>query len=220
LTGGLGRSPRPPAFTARLDAAAIEGCKAQMVRIAVAALIFAAASPPLGLAQSAAAPPAPVVSRDVEGLPPAVRRMRAMILDAVRTGDSAALRKPIEWNEVPPSFGRDAPREGRGPAMADALIAGFRKRSGDGEGRETMGQIVNILAVGHARILAGTRQEMFVWPYFAVLDPRLLTPEQQVDVHRVMGAALLADWREKGRYPFWRLGIGPDGTWHYFLGAE
>jgi hypothetical protein len=83
-----------------------------------------------------------------------------------------------------------------------------------------MGQVVNMLAVGHARIQAGTPQEMYVWPYFAVLDPRLLTPGQEVDVYRTMGAAQLSEWREKGRYPFWRLGIGPDGTWHYFLGAE
>jgi hypothetical protein len=121
---------------------------------------------------------------------------------------------------MPPSFGKGAPRSAKGPAMADELIKFFRERSGDGEGRETMGQIVNMLAVGHARIQAGTPQEMYVWPYFAVLDPRLLTPGQEVDVYRTMGAAQLSEWREKGRYPFWRLGIGPDGTWHYFLGAE
>ncbi len=196
---------------------------AAMARLAAAILIFALVPAP-GFAQRAAttrgAPPPPEISRDVETLPPNVRRMRGLILEAVRTGDAAALRKPIEWNEVPPSFGRDAPRAAKGPAMADALIAFFRSRSGDGEGRETMGQIVNMLAVGHARIRAGTPQEMYVWPYFAMLDPRLLTPDQQVDVHRVMGAAQLAEWREKGRYPFWRIGIGPDGTWHYFLGAE
>jgi hypothetical protein len=171
-------------------------------------------------AQRASPPRPPEISRDVESLPPAVRRMRGSLLEALRGGDAERLRKPIEWNEVPPSFGRDAPRAARGPAMADALIAFFKRRSGDGEGRETMGQLVNVLAVGHARIAAGTPQEMFVWPYFAVLDPRLLTPEQQVDVHRVMGAAQLAEWREKGRYPFWRIGIGPDGTWHYLLGAD
>jgi len=193
-----------------------------MIRLIAAFLALTLAAVP-AMAQRAAAsraPAPPEISRDVESLPPNVRRMRGLILEAVRTGDGAALRKPIEWNEVPPSFGRDAPRAAKGPAMADALIDFFRKRSGDGAGRETMGQIINMLAVGHARTGAGTPQEMYVWPYFAVLDPRLLTPDQQVDVHRVMGAAQLAEWREKGRYPFWRLGIGPDGTWHYFLGAE
>jgi hypothetical protein len=165
-------------------------------------------------------PKPPEISRDLESLPQNVRRMRGLILEAVRSGDSAALRKSIEWNEVPPSFGKGAPKGTKGPAMADELLKFFRERSGDGQGRETMGQLVNVLAVGHARINAGQPQEMFIWPYFAVLDPRLLTPEQEVDVFRVMGAAQLREWREKGRFPYWRIGIGPDGTWHYFLGGE
>jgi hypothetical protein len=173
-------------------------------------------------AQQRPSPPLkpPEISRDLDGLPQNVRRMRGLILEAVRSGDSAALRKPIEWNEVPPSFGKGAPKGAKGPSMADELLKFFRERSGDGFGRETMGQLVNVLAVGHARINAGQPQEMFVWPYFAVLDPRLLTAEQEVDVYRVMGAAQLAEWREKGRFPYWRIGIGPDGTWHYFLGGE
>jgi hypothetical protein len=165
-------------------------------------------------------PPAPEVSRDLETLPPNVRRMRGLILEAMRSGDGDALKKPIEWNELPPSFGKGVQAKGRGPAMANELVKIFKERSGDGEGRETMGQVMNLLAVGHARVNAGTRQEMFLWPYFAALDPRLLTPEQQVDVYRVLHASAVMEWREKGRYPGWRLGIGPDGTWHFFLGAE
>jgi hypothetical protein len=175
---------------------------------------------------SSAAPRPPEISKEVETLPPNVRRMRALILEAVRSGDSQQLKKPIEINEVPPSFTRNAPHSGnaspasKGPAMAAALIQLFRERSGDGAGRETMGQLINILAVGHARTNIGSAQEMYVWPYFSVLDPRLLTPEQEVDAHRVMSAYTLREWREKGRYPGWRIGIGPDGTWHYFHGAD
>lgn len=146
--------------------------------------------------------------------------MRGLILEAVRTGDSEALRKPIEWNEVPPSFGKGVQARGRGPAMAAELVRIFRERSGDGQGRETMGQILNMLAVGYARVNPGTRQEMYVWPFFAALDPRLLTPEQEVDAYRVLHSGAVREWREKGRYPGWRLGIGPDGTWHFFQGAE
>ena len=172
------------------------------------------------------APKPPEISKEVEALPPNVRRMRALILEAIRSGDSQQLKKPIETNEVPPSFTRNAQRSAhpsqpsKGPAMADALIQLFRERSGDGAGRETMGQLINILAVGHARTNAGSAQEMYVWPYFATLNPRLLTPEQEVDAHRVMSAYTLREWREKGRYPGWRIGIGPDGTWHYFHGVE
>ncbi|MFM9975821.1 MAG: hypothetical protein ACKVON_14760 [Beijerinckiaceae bacterium] len=146
--------------------------------------------------------------------------MRSLLLDALRSGDSQQLRKPIETNEVPPSFTRNSARGNKGPAMADALMKLFRERSGDGEGRETMGQLINILAVGHARINAGSAREMYIWPYFSVLDPRLLTPEQEVDASRVMSAYTLREWREKARYPGWRVGIGPDGTWHYLHGAD
>lgn len=171
-------------------------------------------------------PKPPEISRDVEDLPPTVRRMRALILDAARSGDLQQLQKPIETNEVPPSFGKPgrdtstaAGKPGR-PAMAAELIRQFAQMSGDGKGRETMGQIINILAVGQARINAGQANEMYVWPYFAVLDPRILTPQQEVDALRTMSAYSLQDWREKGRYPGWRIGIGPDGTWHYFHGVQ
>jgi hypothetical protein len=165
-------------------------------------------------------PSAPVVSRDLEALPPQVRRMRSLIIDAARSGDAQAFRRPIETNEVPPSFERERASGARTPAMADALIKLLRAQSTDGEGRATMGAMLNMLAVGYAITGQGTRQEMIVWPYFAALDPRVLTPEQLVDVHRILAQHEVSAWREKGRYPHWRLGIGPDGTWHYFLGAE
>jgi hypothetical protein len=176
-----------------------------------------AAAQPAGRTQP---PKPPEISRDVEALPAEVRRMRALILDAARSGDAEALRRPIERNEVPPSFGREAQPSARGPATADDLIRLFRQRSGDGEGRETMGQIVNLLAVGYARIAAGPGRELFLWPYIAALDPRLLTPEQEVDAYRILHAGAVREWREKGRYPGWRLGVGQDGTWHFFHGAD
>jgi hypothetical protein len=185
------------------------------------------------VAAQSSRPSAPVVSRDLEALPPQVRRMRSLIVDAARSGDAQAFRRPIETNEVPPSFERErsvGPRTPANvvPAMADALIKLLRAQSTDGEGRATMAAMLNMLAVGYAitgqETRQGTRQEMqkgmYVWPYFAALDPRTLTSEQLVDVHRVLAQHEVAAWREKGRYPHWRLGIGPDGTWHYFHGAE
>ncbi|MGL4637427.1 MAG: hypothetical protein ACRCWF_15700 [Beijerinckiaceae bacterium] len=194
-------------------------------------IAFFAAAGGNAQAQSRSASPSPLakppeISRDIEALPSEVRRMRSLILEAVRSGDLQQLQKPIETNEVPPSFGKtgreanvSATRPSR-PAMAAELMRQFAEKSGDGKGRETMGQIINILAVGQARINAGQPQEMYVWPYFAVLDPRLLSPAQEVDVLRTMSAYALTEWREKGRYPGWRLGIGPDGTWHYFHGVQ
>lgn len=191
------------------------------MRFAVLVIALVTAGSALAQPVARSVPPRPPeISRDIEALPSEVRRMRGLILEAVRTGDSEALRKPIEWNEVPPSFGKGVQARGRGPAMAAELVRIFRERSGDGQGRETMGQILNMLAVGYARVNPGTRQEMYVWPFFAALDPRLLTPEQEVDAYRVLHSGAVREWREKGRYPGWRLGIGPDGTWHFFQGAE
>jgi hypothetical protein len=193
---------------------ALATCASLLVQVTVA------------VSQSRSSPPKPPeISRDVDALPANVRRMRSLILDAARSGDLQQLQKPIETNEVPPSFGktgRDAKTSSQPsrPAMAAALIQQFAQMSGDSKGRETMGQIINILAVGQARINAGQPNEMFVWPYFAVLDPRLLTPQQEVDALRTMSAYSLQDWREKGRYPGWRIGIGPDGTWQYFHGVQ
>jgi hypothetical protein len=161
--------------------------------------------------------PAPEISRDLDKLPAPVRQMRSLVLAAIRAGEAADLRRPIERNEVPPAFlkldqERGAPAA---PAMADQLIRQFRERSGDGAGRETMGRLLNALAVGYARTGAGTRQEMFVWPYLAALDPRSLTPEQQIDAYRLISHGHLVLWQETGRYPGAALGIGPDGTWHW-----
>lgn len=158
--------------------------------------------------------------------------MRLLIVEALRTGDIRTLRTPIETNELPPSFentptgpgarpsAASAPPRRSGPAMAEELLQIFRRRSADGEGRETMGQLLNVFAVGPARIATGTAQETFLWPYVAALDPRLLTSEQKVDAYRLLGQAQFQEWQEKGRYPGWRLSIGPDGTWHYLHGAQ
>jgi hypothetical protein len=163
----------------------------------------------------------PEISRDLETLPAPVRRMRLLLLEAFRSGDIQSLKQPIETNEMPPSFTRNTSRTApKTPNMSNELIRLFAERSGDGQGRETMGQLTNAFAVGHARINAGTVQEMFVWPYFSVLDPRLLNAQQEVDVYRLHSAYALREWREKGRYPGWRIGIAPDGTWHYLHGAE
>jgi hypothetical protein len=174
----------------------------------------------------------PVIIRDLNELPQQVRRMRLLIVEALRTGDTRALRTPIETNELPPSFentpigpgarpnSASSPPRRTGPAMAEELIQIFRRRSGDGEGRETMGQLLNVFAVGAARVATGTAQETYLWPYLAALDPRILNPEQKVEAYRLLGHAAFAEWQEKGRYPGWRLSIGPDGTWHYLHGAQ
>ena len=63
----------------------------------------------------------------------------------------------------------------------------------------------------------GTPQEMYVWPYLAHVPLADLSPRQSVDLYRLMTAQDVRDMRTLGSWVFLRLGIGPDGTVHFFL---
>jgi hypothetical protein len=167
------------------------------------------AAPPRAAEQRATAPAE--VSRDLDKLPAGVRRMRMRIIEAARSGDIGKLTTAIESNELPPSFVRGQRLD---------PIAYLRERSADGAGREVLALLLNMLEQPFGRIEAGKPQEMFVWPYVATLDPKAWTPEQIVDAYRVLPARDVKETLARGRYVGPRLGIGPDGTWHYFLTGE
>ncbi|MDJ1157755.1 hypothetical protein QNA08_05865 [Chelatococcus sp. SYSU_G07232] len=153
----------------------------------------------------------PTIERDVARLPLRVAAMREAILDAAATGDAEKLRLVLERNEMPPVLARGQ--------KGDA-IAGLKRRSGDGEARETLGLLTALLEAPYVRIGIGTAQEMYVWPWFAEYPPQSLTPEQLVEVYRILRAGEFKESLAKGKYVSWRLGIGPDGTWHYFFTGE
>lgn len=136
--------------------------------------------------------------------------MRQRLLEAARTGEVDNLQAAIEVNELPPAFVR-------GPRVEP--LAYLKARDADG-GRETLAMLVTMLLLPYARINAGTPQEMYVWPYVAALDPRTLTSEQKVDAYRVVPASQFRESVARGRYVHHRVGIGPDGTWHYFITGE
>lgn len=137
--------------------------------------------------------------------------MRERILDAARAGDLDKLRIPLERNETPPVLLRG----GKGD-----LIELLRNKSFDKEGREAMARLVNALEAPYARINAGKPQEMFVWPAFAEMMWDSLKPEEWVALYRVVPAGVIKESLEKRKYLGDRIGIGPDGTWHYFLTGE
>lgn len=148
------------------------------------------------------------VLRDIAALPPQVARMRAAILGAVATGEVENLRVPVEMNELPPMFAAE---------KVPDPIAYWKKLSGDGEGREIMAILIELLRTGYARVGAGTPGEMYVWPYFAEVKMAELTPAQQVELLTLVPPARAKDMREKGKYDHYRLAIAPDGTWHVFM---
>ncbi|MGL5733720.1 MAG: hypothetical protein ACRCYS_02545 [Beijerinckiaceae bacterium] len=172
------------------------------------------------LAQPArTAPPAPAVAtpggpkaqHDPSTLPHLVAAMRERILDAARTGDPEKLRIALERNETPPVLVRG----GKGD-----LITLLKSKSSDAEGREVLARLVNLLEGPFARIEAGRRQEMYVWPAYAEMMWETLKPEDWVQLYRAVPAATVRESLERRKYLGDRLGLGPDGTWHYFLNGE
>jgi hypothetical protein len=147
------------------------------------------------------------IGRDVAKLPPQVQRMRQAILQAAASGDIAQLRLPIDMNELPPVFGK---RQVSDP------IAHFKSVSADGNGREILAILYSLLTTGYAISDPGTKNEMIVWPYHALMPPSALTPSQEVELYRFLPPARFKEMAARGKYNFYEIGISPDGVWHYF----
>ncbi len=145
--------------------------------------------------------------RDVTRLPPQVQRMRQAILQAAMSGDIEQLRVPIEMNEIHPVFTESN--------VADP-IAYLKSVSADGNGREILAILYNLLTTGYAITNPGTAEEMAVWPYHAAIPLSSLSPGQEVEILRFLPHARLRDMIEKGKYDYYSVGIGRDGVWHYF----
>ena len=143
-------------------------------------------------------------------LPGNVEEMREHILAAVQAGDISELKTAIEWNELKPDFGDEA---------KDDPIAYWKKISADGEGRETLAAVANILALPPARLAIGKDPEnnlVYVWPYLAERPLGGLSPSEQVDLYRLVPPAAAKSMQEKKKWAWWRLAIGADGTWYTF----
>ena len=147
------------------------------------------------------------IGRDITKLPPAVQRMRQAILQAAASGDIAQLRVPIDMNELPPVFAKGK--------VADP-IAYFKAASADGNGREILALLYSLLTTGYAIANPGTKDEMIVWPYHALMAPNTLTPSQEVELYRFLPPARFKEMLARGKYSFYSIGIARDGVWHYF----
>jgi hypothetical protein len=148
------------------------------------------------------------ILRDVEILPAEVNRIRRAILDAAMSGQIEAMRVPIEMNEIPPILAREK--------LADP-IAHWKTVSGDGEGREILATLVQLFRTGFVHKNAGTGDAIYVWPYFAEMPLDALTPAQEVELLMIVPPSRLKAMKASGRYDHYRIGIGHDGTWHYFV---
>jgi len=162
--------------------------------------------------QRPVSPPVPEVRYGTDRLPGPVRDMREAILGAVRSGRIEELRHAWELNELKPDLGVPL-------APGSDPIAHWKQVSGDGEGREVLAALGEILDAGWVVLPLGRdieNNKIYVWPYFAEVALDKLTPSQEVELLRLVSPAALKDMRSAGKYTHWRIAIGADGTWHSF----
>lgn len=160
-----------------------------------------------------AAPPARRGSRPI-ALPAPVEEMRQAILAAALSGDVEELRVPLDWNELKPDAG---------VAPGEDPIAHWKKISGDGQGREILAALANMLPMRPAEVPLGRDIEnnrIYVWPYLAEAKLDGLSPAEEVDLLRLVSPEVAKAMRDKKKWTWWRLTIGADGTWHSFKKGE
>jgi hypothetical protein len=145
----------------------------------------------------------PEIITDLSRLPAPVARTRERLLAAARSGDLHQLAALIF------SFTDD-----RDP------VAFWKANYPDSDGIEVLSILTMILEAGYVRVDEGTPQEMYVWPYFVRMSLSALTPQQKVELFRIVTGADYKDMMKLGVYAFYRVGIGPDGTWHFFVTGD
>ena len=158
--------------------------------------------------------PKKTVSRvPIDKLPAPVREMRQAILDAVSQGDIEELRTALEWNELRPELGI---------ARNEDPIQAWRKISHDGKGLEILAILAELLNTNPARLPIGRDFEnnhVFVWPYISELELEKLTPAQEIELYRLVPPETAKKIVKTGKWTWYRLAIGADGTWHVFAKA-
>jgi hypothetical protein len=149
---------------------------------------------------------------DMNQLPEPVKKLRIAIVEAAASGDIERLRPLLQ-------SGADATQISIGDAPEDP-IAALKSLSGDKEGREVLGILLDIISTSAAHVDKGTPNELYVWPYFAEKPLDSLTPPEMVELYRIVTAADVADMKEFGSYNFYRIGISPDGKWKFFVAGD
>ena len=169
--------------------------------VAVAGLVHGSGHAAEGLAANAA-------------LPIPVAETRDLLLSAVRSGRIEDLKPALDETAVPPDLGLSTNSD---------VMAALKSASADGVGRETLAALAEILDMPSATLPLGNDLEnnlIYVWPYLAETPLDQLTPQQQVDLYRLVPAAKASEMREKKRWLWWRLVIGADGSWQVFKKSE
>jgi hypothetical protein len=144
---------------------------------------------------------------DATATPKLVQRILRMIVLAAETGDIEEMRAVLESNELKPMVAAK---------HIDDPIAYWKAQSVDGTGRDILATMLDILSTGF--VLKGKGDTgMYIWPYFAEIDLTTLTPKEQVELYRLVPPKQAKAMMASGEYTGYRLGVAPNGIWHYFL---
>lgn len=153
----------------------------------------------------------PEILRDLSKLPDPVRKKREDILAAARSGDLEKVAAVMKAGASMPviSFGGE-----------DDPVAFWKAAFPESDGLEALATLIEILESPFVHLDKGTPQEAYVWPYFHSMPLDKLTPEQRVELFKLVTAF---DWKQMqtfGAYNFFRAGIAPDGTWQFFVAGD
>jgi hypothetical protein len=148
---------------------------------------------------------------DLSALPAPVARMRSRIIEAAKSGDLDKLVTVMQSNETMPIFSFAPDKD---PAIF------WRTNYPESGGLEVLAILTEILDMGFVHVDAGTLQDMYVWPYFAYVPLKQLSPEQKVELFRIVTGSDYRAMEQVGAYTFYRAGIAPDGVWHFFVSGE
>lgn len=153
----------------------------------------------------------PRIYRDVSGLPPAVAATRAELMEAASTGDLEALRPIVEGQPEPPvvTFGG-----------VEDPIDFLRESSTDGEGRELLGILLELLEAPFAVLQQVEEQDLYVWPYLAAVRLDNLTPSELVELYKLVSHYDYESMLDAGGWYFFRIGIRADGSWAFFVAGD
>lgn len=148
---------------------------------------------------------------DLSKLTDKARATRARILEAAKTGDPGKVAAVMHQNEMMPVFSFGGEKD---------PLEFWKSSYPDSDGIEILAILIEILEMPFVHVDQGTAQEMFVWPYFYAMPLKGLSPEQKVELFRLVTGT---DWRDIldfGAYIFFRVGISPDGVWHFFVAGD
>lgn len=148
---------------------------------------------------------------DLSRLPAPVAQTRQRILAAARSGDLSQLVAVMQTGGTMPIFSLNDDKD---------PIPYWKANYPDSDGLEVLSIAVEILEAGYVHVDQGTAEDMYVWPYFARMPLKALTPAQRVELFKIITGSDYKDMLDFGAYNFYRLGIAPDGSWQFFVAGD